>query len=215
MGMFLSLSGIIGKTQSDVERSLTNYTKFAGGGFQKESLKNEHNNFCVIKETNGNTTIFYPSGYLEWDKSSEFISKELNAPVFSFHIHDGDLWMYVFYVNGKIVDQFNPIPDYWDENINQEEIDSWKGNAETVEEYVPKLKSESIRKYLLRWDLDKEGQKAYDGDQFMNEDWQIIDFMNKISLPYPLDDNGNPLGTVYRLWTKELKLDSKQAPPKK
>ncbi len=203
--MFLSLSGVIGKTQTEVEKSLNNYSLSAGGGFQKENLKNEHTNFCVIKEANANTTVFYPSGYLEWDKSSAFISKELNAPVFSFHIHDGDLWMYVLYFNGEIVDQFNPIPDYWDDEISDKEIESWKGSAEIIKKYIPKVDAESIRKYLVRWDLNNEGEKAYDNDQFTNEDWQFIDFMNKIGLPYPIDDAGNAAGPVYRLWTKELK----------
>ena len=120
MGMFLSLSGIIGKTQNEVEQSLLNYTKLAGGGFQKENLQEVHQNFCVVREVNGNTSVLYPSGYLEWDKSSAFISKELNTTVFSFHIHDADLWMYVLYFNGEIVDQFNPIPDYWDDEISDE-----------------------------------------------------------------------------------------------
>ena len=215
MGMFLSLSGVVGKTQRQVEQSLTNYAKFSGGGLQKETLSNNDNNFCVIKEANNNTTVFYPSGYLEWNKSSQFISKELNAPVFSFHIHDGDLWMYILYFNGEIVDQFNPVPDYWDEDISQEEIASWKGNAEMVAKYIPRITRETIQKYLVRWDLDKEGPKAYDHDQFCCEDWQLIDFMNKIGLSYPLDDNGNPVGSIYKLWTKELQLVSKHTTSKK
>jgi len=60
---------------------------------------------------------------LEWDESSAFLSRELQAPVFSFHIHDGDLWMYILHVNGLAVDQFNPVPDYWDDQISSEEID--------------------------------------------------------------------------------------------
>src|SRR5690349_18553847 len=132
MGMFLSMTSIVGKTKNEVVNSLNNYAKTFSGGLEKESLSIDNDNCCVIEEANGNTTIFNPYAYLEWDKSSEFISKNLNAPVFSFHIHDGDLWMYVLYVNGEKVEQFNPIPDYWDENISEEEIQSWKGNALTV-----------------------------------------------------------------------------------
>jgi hypothetical protein len=32
--------------------------------------------------------------------------------------------MYILYNNGQIIDQFNPIPDYWDENISDEEMES-------------------------------------------------------------------------------------------
>lgn len=215
MGLFLSLSGVIGKSQNEVETSLANYAKLAGGGFQRETVPNEHRNLCVLKESNGNTSVFYPAYYLEWDKSSEYISKELNAPVFSFHIHDGDLWMYVLYFNGEIVDQFNPTPDYWNDGISQQEIDAWKGNAAIIEKYVPGVKSESVQNYLSRWDLDEKNKKAYENDQFVNEDWQLIDFMKKVGLAIPIDDDGNPLGTVYKFWTKELNQPLNQVSPKK
>ena len=207
MGMFLSLTSVVGKTQNEVVNSLTNYAKSVGGGLEKENLLIDNNNCCVIQEAGGNTTIFNPYAYLEWDKSSEFISKELNAPVFSFHIHDGDLWMYLLFVNGKTVDQFNPIPDYWDNNLSEEEIESWKGHAEIIANCFKNITQTDIEKYLVRWDLEaEENTKAYADDEFTNEDWQLLDFMKKLRLPYPLDDNGNPKGTVYKLWTKEFRV---------
>ncbi|MGB6153897.1 MAG: hypothetical protein WBG48_18075, partial [Pricia sp.] len=127
-----------------------------------------------------------------------------NCPVFSFHIHDGDLWMYILFNKGEIVDQFNPLPDYWDDNLSQEEIDKQKGNAELISELIPKVKIKDIEKYLVRWTLDGNEQKAYSDDEFENIDWQIVDFMRKIGLEYPINDSGNPNGTIFRLWTKEL-----------
>lgn len=76
MGMFLSLSGVIGKPEDQVVRSLTNYARSVNGGLQPEPLTPDNNNCCLIKESNNNTTIFYPYAYAEWDKSSEFISRE-------------------------------------------------------------------------------------------------------------------------------------------
>jgi hypothetical protein len=205
MGTFLSLSGIIGKTQAEVAHSLANYARAEGGDLQSEVLQINDENCCVLKELNENTTILYPFGYIEWDRSTEFISKDLNAPVFSFHIHDGDLWMYVLFVNGELVDQFNPIPDYW-EDISEEEINSWKGNAETLAKYIPRLDAGDVERYLLRWDLDTDQQKAYESDRYLNEDWQLIDFMNKLGLPLPMDEQGTSSGITYKLWTKELRL---------
>ena len=207
MGMFLSLSGVIGKKHNEVVNSLTNYTKSVEGGLVPENLTTNDDNCCLIEETHGNTTIFYPCDYPEWDKSSEFISKELKAPVFSCHIHDGDLWMYVFYYDGQIVDQFNPIPDYWDENISEEEVESWKGNASIIAKYISGLNQKDIENYLVRWDLDAEdNSKAYPNHEFENEDWQLSDFMKKVGLPYQIDENGNPKGQSYKLWTKDLQL---------
>lgn len=209
MGMFLSLSGVIGRTQDQVRDSLAKYAISVSGGLQESELTTNDSNCCVIEESHNNTTIFYPYGYIEWDKSSEFISRELSAPVFSFHIHDGDLWMYILYVDGQIVDQFNPIPDYWDENISDAEIQNWKGDASVVAKYIGQSPNK-IDKYLTRWDLEAEGnEKAYNDDEFGNEDWQLLDFLRRCGLPYPLDDDGNPKGKIYKLWTKELSLSNR------
>lgn len=212
MGNFIAISGIVGKKQQEVLASLTNYARSVNGGVQQEqNINSDDENCCIIEEANGNTTVFYPDGYIEWDDSSAFISKELNATVFSFHIHDGDLWMYLLYNNGQIVDQFNPVPDYWDENLSDEEIASWKGNASTLTKYIDYIKTSDIENYLVRWDLEKEeSSKAYPTDEFTKEEWQLTDFMNKIRLPYPLDDDGNPKGQTYKLWTDKLKLKGQQ-----
>jgi hypothetical protein len=210
MGNFLALSSIIGKTKNEVVNSLTNYANSVRGGLQQEStINSETDNCCIIDEENGNVSILYPNGYVEWDDSSSYISKELNATVFSFHIHDGDLWMYILYNNGQVVDQFNPVPDYWDENISNEEIESWKGNANILAQYSININKADIEKYLVRWDLESENlEKAYPTDEFEQGEWQLIDFMNKLKLPYPLDDNGNPTGLTFKLWTKQLKLET-------
>ena len=208
MGLFLSFSGIIGKSKDEVIKSLSEYAKSVNGGLEKEKLTTDENNCLVLEESNNNVSILYPNNFLEWEESSEFISKYLNSPVFSFHIHDGSLWMYTFYFNGDIVDTFNPIPDYWDENISEEEIESLKGNAQILTKYIPNLKTENIEKYLIRWDLEAEEVKAYLDDEFLNEDWQVSDFMKKVGFSYPLDDNGSPKSETYKLWTEKSNNES-------
>jgi len=212
MGLFLSLSGVIGKSKDDVEKSIGNYLQTVQGGIEKANVENDDNNFCAIAESDGGTTIMYPSYFLEWDECSKFMSRDMNAPVFSCHIHDGDFWMYILFFNGEIKDQFMPIPDYFDEHISSDELDSWKGDAAVLARYVPNLKQESVEKYLVRWDLDEEEQKAYKDDEFTNCDWQLVDFMKKLGLTYPIDDKGNVKGTTYKLWTKNLPLKSQAHP---
>jgi len=218
MGLFLAMSGVIGKTEATVEKCLAEYVTAAGGTFV-QSHETDDNYRCVIKESNGNTTVFYPDHFMDWDAASAFLSQQLQAPVFSFHIHDGDLWMYVLYVNGEIADQFNPIPDYWDEHISQEDIDAMKGDAAKVASIVPGVKKQAIEKYLTRWDLEREEPiKAYPTDEFDQEDWQLVDFMHKLNLEYPFDDDGKPAGTIYRFVTKEKRTLTPQqilALPKK
>jgi hypothetical protein len=181
---------------------------------QKEDLVSDHDNFCAIEQTGCNTTIFYPHDHLDWDESSAFVSRDLKAPVFSFHIHDGDFWMYILYFDGEVVDRFNPIPDYWNDNFNtisEEEIDSWKGHAELLTTYIPGLGIKQIENYLIRWDLEEDdSQKAYEDDKYAREDWQLVDFMRKLGLHYPLEDFRHPTGQSYRLWTKNFSLQGEK-----
>ncbi|WP_276483458.1 hypothetical protein [Paraflavitalea pollutisoli] len=214
MGMFLSMTSVVGKGQEAVAGSLANYMQSAGGGLAKEELPLRDEHCFVILEENGNTSIFHSFDFMEWDEASTFISKDLATPVFSFHIHDGDLWMYNLFVNGVEVDRFNPLPDYWEENLDTEEIASWAGDATVVAQYVPGLSPVAISNYLVRWDLESDGvEKAYEGDVYGQEDWQLLDFMRKLRLPYPLDEQLKPLGDTYKGWTKELRI--KIQPPRK
>lgn len=197
MGMFLALAGVIGKSQAEVEKSLSVYAQTTGGIFTHEAVDQNHEDWCVMGEANGNTTVYYPNSLMQWDKVSEHLSRDLNTAVFSCHIHDGDLWMYVLFVNGRTEDQFNPIPEYWEE-LDEAEMSRWRGNATTVAQHVPGLKPASIAKYLTRWNLDEPEVKAYADDQYGQEDWQLLDFLRKLGLSFPLDDDGNATGTVYR-----------------
>jgi hypothetical protein len=75
----------------------------------------------------------------------------------------------------------------------------------TISRITGSVRPEEIEKYLVRWDLDAEDSiKAYSSDDFGQEDWQLLDFMRKLRLPYPMDDNSAPKGPTYKIWTKEL-----------
>jgi hypothetical protein len=214
--MFLSMTSVVGKNRDEVVKSLASYAESAGGGLEKQDLPINNENCCVIADENGHTTIFNPYAFLEWDKSSEFISKDLATAVFSFHIHDGDLWMYNLYASGNLVDQFNPIPDYWDENVTEDEMKSWKGDVAVIVKYLPSVKPADIERYLVKWDLEaEEPPKAYPDDESGQEDWQLLDFMKKAGLPYPLDNDAKPKGDTYKLWTRELPVKQPRPTPTK
>ena len=75
--------------------------------------------------------------------------------VFALHIHDEDLWMYILFSNGERVDQFNPIPDYWNASLPADERRAWAGSAAVVAQTWPGVAPESIDNYLFEWDLEK------------------------------------------------------------
>ncbi|MCF8277737.1 MAG: hypothetical protein K9J17_13470 [Flavobacteriales bacterium] len=198
------MSGVIGRTTEEVVSCVRDYAESKSGGLEQQVDNDLKENTCIIHEGENGTAVVYPMGFVEWDSCSQYISQQLNCPVFSFHIHDGDFWMYVLYNRGDQVDQFIPIPDYWDENVSEEEITAQKGNPQLLAELIPKLKAQDVSNYLVRWEWGKEPTKAYPNDTYNNEDWQLIDFMDKIRLAFPLNDQYKPIGSVYTLWTDQL-----------
>ena len=208
MGLFLTLSSIINKSEHEVAEALKTYLKTVDGDLEPADIDNNHRNFCAIQTENGNTTIIYPPYFFKWGECCVFLSEELQAPVFLLDIYDGDFWTYTLFFSGQIKDKFMPIPDYFNEDPGQIEIDSWKGNAQIIAKYVPGLTPESIEKYLIRWDLDQEEVKAYEDDEFTNCEYQLFDFMKKLKLPYQLDNNDNPKGKAYMLWSKDFPLEA-------
>ena len=202
MGLFLSMSGVIGGDEPVVEAALREFALGGQGDLRKEQLATEDDGCLVISEGSGGATVLYPHGFLGWDEASEFLSRELGLPVFSFHIHDGDLWMYLLFHNGKVVDQFNPLPDYWQE-LDEGERRQWRGSAQEIAERVPGLAAASIAQYLVQWGpdvLERIGRrKAYPDDRFYyGDDWQLVDFMKRLGLSFPIDDRGTPFGATYR-----------------
>ena len=198
MGLFLAMSAIVGVDEETALQALQGYARTRGGSLTAAELSLEDDGCLVVSAGVGGTTLLYPGNFLEWDDASADLSKRLQKPVFSFHIHDGDLWMYSLYEQGAVVDQFNPVPDYWGE-LDDDEMQSWQGNAVEVARRVPGLTPERIANYFVRWDLENGyGQKAYPGDQFgSGEDWQLVDFMQKLGFDYPVDDRGEAHGETY------------------
>lgn len=201
MGLFLSASGVLTPDGNAVREAIGAYVASAGGTFEPRAGTTNDRNIGVIQSTALTTTVLYPDGFTGWDDLSNFLSVEVKKPVFSFHIHDGDLWMFVAFDNGKEVAWFNPIPDYW-EQIDDAERKRWGGNAQSVASLVPGLAAASVERYFAPWTeaVLAAKQKSYDDDEFaIGVDWQLTDFMRRLGFVYPLDDSGTPTGETFYL----------------
>jgi hypothetical protein len=201
MGLFLSMSGVARASWSDVEDALSAYARERGGLFQAAEGPFESPNVLAITEGKAQRlTVLYPWEFVDWDDASAFLSRTLGSPIFSLHIHDEDLWMYVLYSCGEEVDRFNPIPDYWSDEMSEEEYAWWLGDASEIARVWPSVEEEEIRNYLVRWNLDdEEPGKAYPDDRHHYLDcFQVTDFMRRLGLVYPLDQRGKAIGRTYR-----------------
>jgi hypothetical protein len=207
MGLFLAASGVVGADSAAVERSVGSFASAHGGTFEPRSGTTDDPNIAVVTQGGPNTTILYPREFMGWDELSQHLSKDLQVPVFSFHIHDGDLWMFMLLDKGDKVTQFNPIPDYWEE-LEAEVRASWAGDAQAVCQHVPGISADSIRDYFVEWteDVAGSGRKAYPDDEFAyGIDWQMTDFMRRVGLKYPVGNDGKPDGNTFRLRVRRVR----------
>lgn len=140
----------------------------------------------VILGKAGKTLVIYGDSTGDFSRITE-MSLKLGVTAFAFHIHDGDFWMYQLYQNGKLIDQFNPIPDYWGA-VSPEEKAQWAGKATIISENWPGVEVDQIEKYLISHDspgFDSE-KEVYPDDEFEPWDaWQVCDFLKKLGTPYP------------------------------
>ncbi len=198
------MSGVIGASSSEVFAALRSFAERQSSVCEHAGGSTDDSGIGVVTRDGENTTILYPSDFTDWDDASRHLSYTLSKPVFSLHIHDGDLWMYVLFNNGQEADAFNPLPEYWQENLPNDEKEHWKGNAEVVSQLIPSVSREAINKYLVEWDLEQEEEKkAYTEDDFTFCDcWQMCDFMAKLGLRYPMGDDGSVLGDIFYLGKK-------------
>jgi hypothetical protein len=207
MGLFLAASGVVGADSVAVEQSVAAFANANGGTFEPRAGTADDPKIAVITQGGPNTTILCSHEFMHWDALSQHLSKELQVPVFSFHIHDGDLWMFLLFDKGEKVTQFNPIPEYWGELEPQEKA-SWAGDAQAVCQHIASLSPETIKNYFVEWteQLTESGQKAYPDDEFAYGcDWQLTDFMRRVGLKYPVGDDGKPAGNTFRLRVRRVK----------
>jgi hypothetical protein len=201
MGLFLSASGVIGAGQDMVERSISSFASGRDGTFEPRAGTTNDPNIAVIAESGINTTILYPREFMAYEDLSRHLSSDLQVPVFWFHIHDGDLWMFVLFDKGEQVTQFNPIPAYWQE-VTPEEHRRWSGDAQVVCQHVSGVSADRINRYFVEWteEVTGGGERAYPEDRFpYGVDWQMTDFMRRVGLQYPVRDDGSTDGRTFRL----------------
>ena len=197
MGLFLTLAGVAGSTTQQIQTKLAEFAAKRGMKMQPNATTpGDDGGFLVLCPGQyGHTILWGWQGPGQVEELSEYLSRQLRKPVLWMHIHDGDFWMYQLFADGVIVDSFNPIPKYWNDNLPDEEVRKWCGDAEIFTKHWPGVKAESISRYLTEWNFSvKELVKAYPDDTFPPRcDLQLLDFMRKLGLDYPINGFDAPV----------------------
>jgi hypothetical protein len=183
------MSSAVGGRRAEMEAYVAAYAATRNGSLDQASGGVPEDQEARLLETDGGATIVYPDGFTEWDELSAKLSCDLKKRVFSFHIHDGDLWMFVLFVDGREVAKFNPVPDYWEE-LEPDERAKWLPSADDVTRHVPGIRSERLAPYLVEWPEDGLPGKAQPEDEFGFIDWQVVDFMRQLRFGFPEPGHG-------------------------
>lgn len=189
MGLFLAISSIVGAQTSEVQACVADYVAGRGGTLERGADGLSEDQEARLLESSGGVTFVYPDGFCEWDDVSAKLSADLGKPTFSFHIHDGDLWMFILFVDGREAAQFNPIPDYWGD-LGADERAIWLPSADAVARYVPGARAQELAPYLVEWPDEGLPGKAHPDDEFEYIDWQVVDFMRRLGFAYPEPGQG-------------------------
>src|SRR5688572_22184648 len=127
MGQFLSLSGIPDSTPAAIEKELHEFLKRRGGALFAEPVVGDKNILTIAWTNSDRVVVEYPEG-VDFEAVSAHLSRQLKTPVFGFHIHDSDFWMYAFCLAGQVKDRFSPVTEYY-QGFDESEL---RGRPRTV-----------------------------------------------------------------------------------
>ncbi|MBI1936313.1 hypothetical protein HYS31_07805 [Candidatus Woesearchaeota archaeon] len=208
MGLFLTQLALKVNSRNKVIDAIIEVMKSKGLSLESKKKASDatglDNQFDVIGAKKGWVQIFCPE--VQDDTIPKELSKKLDVPIFQFHIHDGDFWMYQLFVSGELKDKHNPIPDYW-EKISEAEKEKWKGNPKVLSDIFG-VDVSKVEPYIIFWNENKKKSncKAFPSDeQIIANEWAMIDFQKKFGIEYPDFENPNTLDII-RLTFKSTKL---------
>lgn len=106
----------------------------------------------------------------------------LDCPVMGLYIYDDDFWGYELWHNGKELDQFASVHDYFDEGSPPNK----PGDAELMSRLFG-VEPERIVRYLTPWPEETGEEYAYGDDKaVIGDSWQMADFMEALGFDYNL-----------------------------
>jgi len=101
----------------------------------QDMAKKERHKFYLGPAIGGWVGVF-PDNCGQDDRVSLAIAKRVEEDVLHLVVHDDDIFCYWYYRNGKLVDKYNSIPDYFGEEISEEEIRKLQGQPEVFAHVV-------------------------------------------------------------------------------
>ena len=162
MGAFYGSIHIRTENSDVVQKALNSVAKETSG------------KFLLGPALNGWISVF-PDHAGQSDTISAEVAKLVPHDIFHLIVHDDDIFSYYFYRGGRLIDQYNSCPDYF-EKVSDEEKQQCQGRPELFQDLLPKPETLSKLKTLL----------AADGEKFTFENERMAQFAELLGLPNAL-----------------------------
>lgn len=119
----------------------------------------------------------FPNDSGQNNQISVEIAKRLPNDVFHLMVHDDDIFGYFFYRNGKLIDQYNSCPDYFEE-VSDEVKHQCRGRPELFKDLLPK--PESLEKLKALLIADKKNEFVFENER-MAQFVELVGLQNALS----------------------------------
>lgn len=182
MGLFLETAVIPDSTEDEVRAALSALERLN----DRNGMQLQADACQLVRQNSGVSVLFseYCAGYAAL---AQALSAQLNRLVLLLYMYDDDFWGYFCCENGELLDEFNPMPDYFEE-VSEAERQRVSGDSALLADrfHVPQT---DIAGYLIPWDASiwdgSEDRKVHETDACSAGDcWQMADFMARLGYPY-------------------------------
>lgn len=181
MGRFAFISAFVNRDKATVTNALSEYAQSCNGIFERGS-KDPEIEETIIHGGCDVAAITFGRDAGDPDLITAEIARILDTWGIYFHIHDGDLWLYVLYQSGEEVEEFSVRPEYF----GDPDATTSQAPPQRIFDAFPSADPVKIERYLLPWTPELEGQKANPTDNYEYHDcMQLLDFINALGIQYP------------------------------
>ena len=119
----------------------------------------------------------FPNDSGQNDRISAEIAKLLPNDIFHLIVHDDDIFGYFFHRNGRLIDQYNSCPDYFEE-VSDEDKQQCQGRPELFEDLLRKPEALGKLKALLI--ADKKNEFVFENER-MAQFVELLGLQNALS----------------------------------
>lgn len=125
-------------------------------------------------------TLWDSMGLTRSEEVAQHLSRQLEAPVITFMVHDSDILMYQLYDNGQMLDEYNSCPGYFDGDASMEEAS--QADCETLKRYCRSETTKDELESLLKVWTQAEALEGITS-KYVFEEQRLVELAKHLDIP--------------------------------